>query len=1022
MIIKVCQFKARPEAGERLAEVFHPGKEGMEKAAAFFMNKSAAPMLPEVQAYLEKLQPSPTKIYVLVNALGAGEYWGSNINGDWFPEASLIHEGPVYGYETFYQAYPYKHHVNKNPENSFGRVVLSCWNDAMKRVELVVEIDRDKAQRFGAQDVCDKLDKNMFPDVSMGCLPKYAKVLHSSGTRRPISEIKEGDTVISHRGVPQRVTSTMVRPHRSTIFHVKVYGHRNELVLTEEHPLWLVKKGQMQCSPSDSSVNRGRKQHVCTPTSHAVKVGCEGCATRPSYTFDWVRADEAEEGDYLALPIPNFDSKLELDVQRARLLGYYLAEGHVCWHADGTPRAVVFSTGLHEEETHAELFRLAEELGMGDQTSWWDAPDRNGKYITINNSYIAELCSNHCGTGSQTKVLSQDILGMSPDMLKHMLGAYANGDGGCYKGSLYFSTASEELSEQLRLALARCGMIASVNRINHKPSELVPKETVEYQVWVGTDTAWLLTTSRHLPAKSRRINNKRFFYECEGVTYLMTPIESIDEVEYDDLVYNFSVEEDESYVAEGLAVHNCKVPYDLCSKCLDWAKYRKAQATFDPNRHRTVGLAVLEFHKKNPIRGLSVTRNDYCVHLKTMLNKILEDGTKIYAINDYPRFFDISFVFIGADKTAKVMAKLACDHTTVPSWAVAEELGYTQPDVDKEFEKVASAAEDNALRETFQDNHPMVTPAGIATGIDRVRAKLREKKASQLKGAEIIKEVVPSQFGRKALPANRPDIPTEVLDELGKGDLSEALSTPTTMGMILKPREFQRITIIRMGNKPLADELDRGGLTFPPVEESDKSIPVGASHFSSVLKRLLLPLMEDRSLLEPVARRRVIRITICGKPEMEEGEDLKDAEETPFLQKISAAYNGYLDQIDNCFEDVESVVDNNSDLWAAVHGSGLVDGFEKTAAGQGGVSPAVLIGAVGGAYGINQWARWQRHRAMMGDREPIGPVVDFMADSPKLLMLGAGLAALEQQKSTIPRRLLSGVIAAVKGGARGVAR
>lgn len=633
MIIKVCQFRARTETGERLAEVFHPGKEGMEKAAAFFMNKSAAPMLPEVQAYLEKLQPSPTKIYVLVNALGAGEYWGSNINGDFFSEASLIHTGPVYGYETFYQAHPFKHHCNKNPEKSFGNVVLSCWNDAMKRVELIVEIDRDKAQRFGAQDVCDKLDKGMFMDVSMGC----------------------------------------------------------------------------------------------------------------------------------------------------------------------------------------------------------------------------------------------------------------------------------------------------------------------------------------------------------------------------------------------------KVPYDLCSKCLDWAKYRKAQATFDPNRHRTVGLAVLAFHKKNPIRGLSVTRNDYCVHLKTMLNKILEDGTKIYAINDYPRFFDISFVFIGADKTAKVMAKLACDHTTVPSWAVAEELGYTQPDMDKEFEKVASAAEDNALRETFQDNHPMVTPAGIATGIDRVRAKLREKKASQLKGAEIIKEVVPSQFGGKALPANRPDIPTEVLDELGKGDLSEALSTPTTMGMILKPREFQRITIIRMGNKPLADELDRGGLTFPPVEESDKSIPVGASHFSSVLKRLLLPLMEDRSLLEPVARRRVIRITICGKPEMEEGEDLKDAEETPFLQKISAAYNGYLDQIDNCFEDVESVVDNNSDLWAAVHGSGLVDGFEKTAAGQGGVSPAVLIGAVGGAYGINQWARWQRHRAMMGDREPIGPVVDFMADSPKLFMLGAGLAALEQQKSTIPRRLLSGVIAAVKGGARGVA-
>ena len=574
MIVKVCQFKARRERGERFAEVFHPGE--MEKAASFFsMNKTAAPLLPQVQAYLEKLKPDPSKIYVLVNALGAGEYWGSNINADYFPEAALIHKGPIYGYETFYQAFPYKHHVNKDPSKSFGQVTLACCNDPMKRVELVVEISRDKARRFGAEDVVDKLDRGMFPDVSMGC----------------------------------------------------------------------------------------------------------------------------------------------------------------------------------------------------------------------------------------------------------------------------------------------------------------------------------------------------------------------------------------------------KVPYDLCSKCLDWEKYRKAQSTFDPARHRSVGAAVLEFHKKNPIRGLSVTRNDYCEHLKTMLNKILEDGTKIYAINDYPRFFDISFVFIGADKTAKVMAKLAFaqrEHQglIVPSWRVAEEMGHRQPDTEKEFEKVAGVDEERALHEAFQAHRPSVTPAGIATGVDRVRAKLRVKKASKFKDAEITKRVIPSQFGAKVIPAKRPDIPTEVLDELGKSDLSEALSTPTTMGMILKPREFQRITIIRMGKKPLADELDRDGLTFPPVEESDKSTPLGSGHFSAILKKLLLPLMEDRSLLEPVARRRVVRITICGKPEGEEvGEDLKDADETPFLQKISAAYNGYLERIDDCLENVELVVANHPDLWATVHGSGLVDEFEKIA-----VADESLLGEVGGLGRV----RWRQYRATMG--------------------------------------------------------
>jgi hypothetical protein len=648
MIVKVCQFKARREQGERLVEIFQPGE--MEKAAEFFsMGKTAAPMLPQVQAYLDKLKPDSQRIYVLVNALGAGEFWGSNINGDYFPEASLIHKGPVYGYETFYGAFPYKHHVNKDPSKAFGKVELAAWNDAMKRVELVVMIDRKRAEMFGATDVCDKLDHGLFPDVSMGC----------------------------------------------------------------------------------------------------------------------------------------------------------------------------------------------------------------------------------------------------------------------------------------------------------------------------------------------------------------------------------------------------KVPYDLCSKCLDWKKYRQAQATFDPSRHRSVGVAVLEFHKKNPIRGLSVTRNDYCEHLKGMLNKILADGTKIYAINDYPRFFDISFVFIGADKTAKVMAKLAMAHTggrkyvTIPSWLVAEEMGYEQPSTEKSFEKAA------AVPSLWSTSHPgrkkvrevwseLLTGKRIASlhsgsqgkekrsAIDIVRDRLREKKASQRKGAEIIKDVKPSQFGSKAVPLedNRPDLPDEVLDQLGKGDLSEALSTPTTMGMILKPREFQRITIIRLGKKPLADQLDRDGEVIPPTDESDTSIPLGSGHFSSMLKRLLLPMMEDRSMLEPIARRRVVRITICGAPKADDGEG-KEAEETPFLQKISAAYNGYLDRIGDCLVDAGAIVDADPDLWETVHRSGLADGFEKTAAG---VNPAVVLGAVGGAFALSRWAAHQQRRAMMGARGPTGALINLAAENPKTLMVMAGMGALHQQGSQIPRRLVRGVVDAVKGG------
>lgn len=103
-----------------------------------------------------------------------------------------------------------------------------------------------------------------------------------------------------------------------------------------------------------------------------------------------------------------------------------------------------------------------------------------------------------------------------------------------------------------------------------------------------------------------------------------------------------------------------RVPFDTCSICTDWDLYKKALKTFDPKRHRHEGIAVLEYHRKvHPIRGLAVTRDEYCSCMKTNKGKTLPSGDKVFVYNDYPRFFDISFVYIGADRTARVMWHLA---------------------------------------------------------------------------------------------------------------------------------------------------------------------------------------------------------------------------------------------------------------------------------------------------------------------------------------------------------------------------
>lgn len=603
-IIKLCQFPAIDERGNRLIEIFnHP-----DMLHHSYMDKVAAPFLPQVREYIDGLKPNPNSIYALVNALGAFEFWSSNINGDAFEEEMLIHRGPVWGYETFlHYARPFMHHANKGPNaRAFGAVELSAWHDHMKRVELVVRLDRDAAEKVGAHKVIDKIDQGQLPDTSMGC----------------------------------------------------------------------------------------------------------------------------------------------------------------------------------------------------------------------------------------------------------------------------------------------------------------------------------------------------------------------------------------------------KVPYDLCSISTNWDLYREALGGYDPAKDRHPGMAVLRFHKDRPIPGLSITRNDYSDYLKFRMNEILLDGRKICAFNPFPRFFDISFVFIGADKTSKMMAKLASRaYVVVPSSYVAESYGYydrekEQPRTHKSFEMEKAAS------------------------VERAREMLQsfKKRASQRKRAEIIKEIVPSQFGSKAVPIlerSEKELPREVLDLMGSHPLSEALSTPTMLGMTLKPQEFQRVVLCRMGKSDVADELDGEGKVFGPTDEIDKSVPMGPEFVSGLIARLLKSAIEDRSAFGPVLKRRMIRITIIGKPEVAEPE--LDESKSDLLDKVSAAYNGYREQVIEKIADLSTQLRRFPDLQAAVFGKDESDIFVGHVKEAAGINPKLLIGAIPATYLLSALAR-HKVRQNMARGEESGLLTEVLADHPHLAATAVGLAALKASGSDLPDRLLSGAI------------
>ena len=310
-----------------------------------------------------------------------------------------------------------------------------------------------------------------------------------------------------------------------------------------------------------------------------------------------------------------------------------------------------------------------------------------------------------------------------------------------------------------------------------------------------------------------------------------------------------------------------KVPYDTCSICLDWEIYREIQAR--PNGGPAPGRKILEFHKEKKardgvgIRGLSITRKDYCKHALESMSRILPDGRKVWVYNDYPRFFDISFVFIGADKTAKVMLFIFKDGVTYsakPSAQVADELGTREPG-----EKTASVS-DELLKAAFG-------------------------KQAKPKKAEINKDVVPSQFAGKAVPLltkNEPTIPRETLNGLGSLPAKDAMSTLAGMGIVLKPSEFQRITLVQLDKKNVADDLEDHGEVFGK-SDSNERLDLDKDSFSPGLAKLLAPLMASRSGLGPLLEKRIL----LSSDETEAKEAGLPSHHKELLAKIGSAYNGY---------------------------------------------------------------------------------------------------------------------------------
>jgi hypothetical protein len=437
----------------------------------------------------------------------------------------------------------------------------------------------------------------------------------------------------------------------------------------------------------------------------------------------------------------------------------------------------------------------------------------------------------------------------------------------------------------------------------------------------------------------------------------------------------------------------CRVPFDVCSRCGDMDRI---MANIGNPRK------ILEDHKRSAIRGLSTETNLYCQHLKFELNRIYPDGVKVMMLNLHPRFFDISFVFIGADKTAKMLAKLAsglcpiretapickkgCSfcHTDDKLIVVPSHHIYSIWSREDSMDKTASVSEAEIMKEAFGSWDENTDP--------KVEKEVSNyfKKGRLVKRSEIDKRVI-SNFGTNALPkleASEEELPRSLLDEMST-DIPGSLGSAGALGIVLKPREFQRIILRGMGADSVADDLYDRNMTFP-AGGTPEDFPI-----SGIVPKLiesLMPLTKGRSAFGPMLNRRVISINITIRPqESNPGAWDGGYERTGLMDKLSSLYGGYRrNLIYNLVPLVKQATDRYPQILESMFEGDLVRSF---GGGLPKIASDVFESVIGGPITVTY----------LNEAYLKGPASEYLRESPDLggLIEVGELSAMAGQRRAI---------------------
>lgn len=361
------------------------------------------------------------------------------------------------------------------------------------------------------------------------CFPAGTLIRMADGSLKPIEEIHVFNQVLTAEGNISYVSTIMGRNISEDIVELKLWGHTNGLRLTKEHPV-LTKRGYIKASELTTD------DMVCIPRyiSQTSKV----LQTADHVTLNRQMRRRIAIGDTVGSHYTTGESVkvyrkvpdlIDLDYNFGWLIGVALAEGGT----DGNK--VVFTFNSNEAETLAQKVIDIFNNNFNIEASL-TYPKTSTCKVSVHSVAWASMFDSLIGKRPEGKRLHGDLACGPKEFLLGVWEGWISGDGYQKNDSrVQGTTVSKQLALNMYNIAHALGMEPTFNGTQPKISHGVKHRHRRYDVYVS---------------------NKQLNINVED-KQTWRKVRSIDFVSYSGKVYNFEVNGDNSYVADGIGVHNC---------------------------------------------------------------------------------------------------------------------------------------------------------------------------------------------------------------------------------------------------------------------------------------------------------------------------------------------------------------------------------------------------------------------------------------------------------------------------------